>query len=134
MTGRWALEADPLARVRRCSDIWGQHEQRVELKLCRSGWPACPGNSVRFSDRDDRYPRPDRTLTSDDPQTVELMKEFMKEFVKELPWLPMFGTSKFVPVDTYYWTNFPAGQLLRRALWWWSLFKYMTPHFEPTGR
>ncbi len=99
------------------------------------GQPA-PGNSVRFSD-------PEMTaildqiapLTSDDPQTVELMKEFMKEFVKELPWLPMFGTSKFVPVDTYYWTNFPSpDNYYEGPWWWWSLFKYMTPHFEPTGR
>ena len=72
-------------------------------------------------------------LTSDDPQTVGFMKEFMKEFVKELPWLPMFGTSKFVPVDTYYWTNFPSpDNYYEGPWWWWSLFKYMTPHFEPT--
>jgi len=45
-----------------------------------------------------------------------------------MPWIPMFGTSKFVPVDTYYWTGYPTNEnFYEGPWWWWSLFKYMTP-------
>ena len=117
-------------------DIWDNMNNEWNARfVVPTGQPA-PGNSTRFTDAEltailDQI----APLTSDDPQTVELMKEFMKEFVKEMPWLPMFGTSKFVPVDTYYWTNFPSpDNYYEGPWWWWSLFKYMTPHFEPTGR
>jgi peptide/nickel transport system substrate-binding protein len=74
-------------------------------------------------------------LTSTDPKTIELTTEFMKAWVAEMPWLPMFGTSKFVPVDTYYWDGLPTSEnAYEGPWWWWSLFKYMTPNFQPSGR
>jgi peptide/nickel transport system substrate-binding protein len=73
--------------------------------------------------------------TSTDPKTIELTTEFMKAWVAEMPWLPMFGTSKFVPVVEYYWQGFPSVENhYEGPWWWWSLFKYMTPYFQPTGR
>lgn len=99
------------------------------------GQPA-PGNQTRhesavLSDLLDQI----EPLTSDDPQTIELTREYMKAFVAEMPWLPMFGTSKFVPVDTYYWDGLPTiDNPYEGPWWWWSLFKYMTPNFQPSGR
>jgi peptide/nickel transport system substrate-binding protein len=74
-------------------------------------------------------------LPSDDPQMIPLTTEFMKAWVAEMPWLPMFGTSKFVPVDTYYWDGLPTSDNpYEGPWWWWSLFKYMTPNFQPSGQ
>jgi peptide/nickel transport system substrate-binding protein len=99
------------------------------------GQPA-PGNNVRFkSDKLTALLDQIAGYTSTDPKTVEVTTEFMKAWVAEMPWLPMFGTSKFVPVDTYYWENFPTiDNPYEGPWWWWSLFKYMVPKFKPTGR
>lgn len=117
-------------------DIWDNMNGSWHKKyIVPVGQPA-PGNAVRYeSDTLSAILDEISGLTSDDPQTVELMREFMKAWVVEMPWLPMFGTSKFVPVDTYYWSNFPdVDNYYEGPWWWWSLFKYMTPELEPTGR
>jgi peptide/nickel transport system substrate-binding protein len=99
------------------------------------GQPA-PGNQNRHvSETLTSYLDEIEGLTSDDPQTVAETTEFMKAWVEEMPWLPMFGTSKFVPVDTYYWDGLPTAEnTYEGPWWWWSLFKYMTPNFQPSGR
>jgi peptide/nickel transport system substrate-binding protein len=99
------------------------------------GEPA-PGNNVRHtSETLTNFLNQIEPLTSEDPRTVELTTEFMKAWVAEMPWLPMFGTSKFVPVDTYYWDGLPTVEnSYEGPWWWWSLFKYMTPNFQPSGR
>jgi peptide/nickel transport system substrate-binding protein len=100
-----------------------------------SGQPA-PGNRPRFDHKgisdliDGLAP-----FTFDDPKIVPMTQEVMKAWVAEMPWIPMFGTSKFVPVDTYYWSGFPTSDnFYEGPWWWWSLFKYMTPKFKPTGK
>jgi peptide/nickel transport system substrate-binding protein len=99
------------------------------------GQPA-PGNSSRHtSEVLTNFLNQIEPLPSEDPQVVPLTTEFMKAWVAEMPWLPMFGTSKFVPVDTYYWDGLPTvDNNYEGPWWWWSLFKYMTPHFQPSGR
>ena len=75
------------------------------------------------------------TLHQEDPRVVEEITEIMKLFVEELPFIPMFGTSKFVPVMEYYWTGFQTiDNDFEGPWWWWSQFKFYTPHFRPTGR
>ncbi|WP_274362900.1 ABC transporter substrate-binding protein [Paenibacillus thermotolerans] len=74
-------------------------------------------------------------MKGDDPAVIEKITEINKEFVKGIPFLPMFGTSKFVPVDTYYWEGFQTSEnAFEGPWWWWSQFKYYTPHLKPTGR
>lgn len=99
------------------------------------GQPA-PGNSSRHSSEVlDGFLNQLEALPSEDPQVVPLTTDFMKAWVAEMPWLPMFGTSKFVPVDTYYWDGLPTSDnAYEGPWWWWSLFKYMTPNFQPSGR
>ncbi len=71
------------------------------------------------------------TLTSDDPQNVELSKDLLMQMAAEMHWIPMFGTSKFVPVDEYYFTNFPtADNYYEGPWWWWSNFKYIVANIE----
>ena len=96
------------------------------------GEPA-PGNAARYdsdvlSDLLDQIGE----LPSDHPDTIPLLTEFEKQFVVERPWLPMFGTSKFVPVITTYWDGLPtADNFYEGPWWWWSLFKYHMPFIQP---
>jgi peptide/nickel transport system substrate-binding protein len=47
-------------------------------------------------------------------------------------WIPMFGTSKFVPVNETYFTNYPtADNYYEGPWWWWSNFKYIVAQIEP---
>jgi peptide/nickel transport system substrate-binding protein len=73
-------------------------------------------------------------MSSDDPKVIEGVTEICKLFVEELPFIPMFGTSKFVPVTTHYWTGFQTSENdFEGPWWWWSQFKYYTPYLKPTG-
>jgi len=74
-------------------------------------------------------------LQPDDPQVVVYMTEVFQIIASEIPNLSMFGTSKFVPVNTYYWEGFQtADNPFEGPWWWWSQFKYYLPHYSPTGR
>lgn len=73
--------------------------------------------------------------TENDAEIVARVTEICEQFVAEQPFMPMFGTSKFVPVSTYYWEGFQhADDQFEGPWWWWSQFKYYTPHFAPSGR
>jgi peptide/nickel transport system substrate-binding protein len=74
------------------------------------------------------------TITSDDPRNLEYSTELMQAFLKGMPFIHMVGTSKFVPVSQHYWTNYPtAANYYEGPWWWWANFKYILPHFKPTG-
>ena len=98
------------------------------------GEPA-PGNNQRYeSDALSGILDQIAVLPSDHPDTIPLLTEFEKQFVVERPWLPMFGTSKFVPVITTYWDGLPtADNFYEGPWWWWSLFKYHMPFIQPKG-
>lgn len=73
-------------------------------------------------------------MPSDDPDVIDGVTEICKVFVAEQPFIPMFGTSKFVPVTTHYWEGFQTSENdFEGPWWWWSQFKYYTPHLKPTG-
>lgn len=92
-----------------------------------------PGNANRHSsDEIARILDELEKVTSDDPRNVELSKELLLQMAREMHWIPMFGTSKFVPVNEYYWTNYPtADNYYEGPWWWWSNFKYIVAHIEP---
>lgn len=126
-----------------------------------SYWPACgllPDTSVRMNQWHKKFIAPvgeiasanysrwsnDRVselldelaaLPSDDPQVIEKITEINQIFVAEIPFLPMFGTSKFVPVNSYYWEGFQNSENpYEGPWWWWSQFKYYLPHISPSGK
>lgn len=71
---------------------------------------------------------------ADDPELVDITIEFLEQMVTEMTWIPMVGTSKFVPVTTHWWDGFPnAEDAYNGPWWWWSCFKYILPHLEETG-
>ena len=42
------------------------------------------------------------------------------------------GTSKFVPVNETYFTNYPtADNYYEGPWWWWSNFKYIVSNIQP---
>jgi peptide/nickel transport system substrate-binding protein len=73
-----------------------------------------------------------RTIPADDPQIVPVGTDILKELVEGLPAIEMFGTSKFVPVNETYWTNYPsADNYYEGPWWWWSNFKFIAARLEP---
>jgi len=73
-------------------------------------------------------------ITSDDPRNVDYSKDLMMAFLKGMPFIHMVGTSKFVPVNETYWTNYPTeANAYEGPWWWWANFKYILPRFKPTG-
>ena len=76
-----------------------------------------------------------RAIPSTDPQVVPLGNDIVKELVKNLPVIDMFGTSKFVPVNETYWTNYPsASNFYEGPWWWWSNFKFIAARIEPVKK
>ncbi len=65
-------------------------------------------------------------------ETYELSKDALMVMADEVAWLPMFGTSKLVPTNSTYWTNYPdSSNPYNGPWWWWSCFKYIVTEIEP---
>ena len=74
-------------------------------------------------------------ITPDDPKVPQYGTELLQALATKLPAIEMFGTSKFVPVNTSYWTNYNTAQNpFEGPWWWWSNFKFMVPSYQPTGK
>lgn len=70
-----------------------------------------------------------------DPSLVPTGTALLKEMAQQLPVIEMFGTSKFVPVNTTYWENYPtAKNYYEGPWWWWSSFKYTVSQLKSTGK
>ena len=99
-----------------------------------NGTPAA-GNNSRFKNEkvsailDELSKLPDKH-----PKVVPLTTDFFKLMVAEAAWLPMFGTSKFVPITTYYWTGLPTAENpYEGPWWWWTGMRYYLTKLKPTG-
>ena len=74
-------------------------------------------------------------MPANDPAIVKTGTAILQEMAKQLPVIEMFGTSKFVPVNNYYWDNFPtAKNYYEGPWWWWSNLKYTVAQLKSTGR
>lgn len=113
-------------------DLWVRLEWWHEQYAGPNGTPAS-FNRERYKNKNvsqiiDRM----AALQPSDPKNVELGTALLKELVTGMPVIPMFGTSKFVPVNTTYWTNFPsASNYYEGPWWWWSSFKYTVARLKP---
>lgn len=73
-----------------------------------------------------------KALPPEDPKVVEIWTEVLKELVVGMPVIDMVGTSKFVPVNETYWTNFAsADNYYEGPWWWWTQFKGMMAEIKP---
>lgn len=113
-------------------DLWVRLEWWHDKYVSPNGTPAT-FNRERYVNKNvsqiiDRM----GALQPTDPKNVELGTALMKELVTGMPVIPMFGTSKFVPVNTTYWTNYPsASNYYEGPWWWWSNFKYIVAKLKP---
>lgn len=100
--------------------------------IVETGKPA-PGNQHRLkSDKIAAILDQLEKVTSDDPKNVELSKDLLMQMAQEMHWIPMFGTSKFVPVNETYFTNYPtADNYYEGPWWWWSNFKFIVANIQP---
>jgi len=116
-------------------DIWSFVNGFHQKYLTPTGQPAS-SNSVRWKNtKVSEIAELMENLLPTDPKCVALGREALKVFIEEMPYIPMVGTSKFVPVDTYYWNNWPsADNTYDNPVWWWSGFKFILPRIKPTGR
>ena len=74
-------------------------------------------------------------LPSNDPEIQTYAFDLMKAFVEEAAWLPMFGTTKLVPVNNTYWTNYvSAKNAYDGPWWWWSCFKFQMPEIKAVAQ
>jgi ABC-type oligopeptide transport system substrate-binding subunit len=114
-------------------DLWVRLEWWHERYVSPTGTPAS-FNRERFKDAEvSRIIDDMGKLTTSDPRNVQHGTELLKELVKEMPVIPMFGTSKFVPVNNTYWTNYPSkANYYEGPWWWWSNFKYVVARLKPT--
>jgi len=113
-------------------DVWVRLEYWHEHYVSPTGQPAAFNR--------ERYKNPEVSriidemsrLPTTDAKNVEFGTALLKELVKGMPVIPMFGTSKFVPVNTTYWTNFPSAKnYYEGPWWWWSNFKYIVARVKP---
>ena len=109
---------------------WAWHSKHVKPTGTSSE------NQLRYANSDmDELLDEWYTVPSDDPRILSIGTKIQKLLVEDKPWLPMFGTSKFVPVDTYYWSNYPSAKTpYEGPWWWWSNFKFMVTEIKATGR
>ena len=92
------------------------------------------GNTARFkSEKLDAIIDTMAPMSSGD-ETYELSKDALMVMADEVAWLPMFGTSKLVPTNSTYWTNYPDSENpYNGPWWWWSCFKYIINEFQPAA-
>jgi peptide/nickel transport system substrate-binding protein len=92
-----------------------------------------PGNVNRHaSDEIARILDELEVIPADDENAIPLSRELLMTMAEEMHWIPMFGTSKFVPVNETYFTNYPtADNYYEGPWWWWSNFKYIVAQIQP---
>ncbi len=96
------------------------------------GTPASSNQARYVDDELSGYIDTLREIPADDPQIVEVGTNILKELVQGLPAIEMFGTSKFVPVNETYWTNYPSAEnYYEGPWWWWSNFKFIAAQLKP---
>ena len=71
---------------------------------------------------------------TDQDKLHELSEDALMTLADDVAWLPMFGTSKLVPTNSTYWTNYPDPENpYNGPWWWWSCFKFIENQFEPAA-
>ena len=124
-------------------ETWGGHPDLYRfLEYWHSDYytpigEVAPGrNPTRWKDeRMDRIIEEMNMIHPDDPRTIELGIEAMKLMIEEMPSITMVGQNQLVPVDEYYWTNFPTAENpYAYPLPSGGNYRVVFPRLVPTGR
>jgi peptide/nickel transport system substrate-binding protein len=71
-------------------------------------------------------------LHPDDPQVLELGRDWMKLIVENMYFIPTISFKKFITVDETYWTGFPTSEnALYQPLYWFHGGEFTFTQVEP---
>lgn len=74
-------------------------------------------------------------LPPNDPQVLELGREFLKLWTENMWSIPTISFKKFVTQDLYYWKNFPmAENPYGQPCYWFMGGRFIYPQLEATGK
>jgi peptide/nickel transport system substrate-binding protein len=90
-------------------------------------------NEIRLKDPEiDRIIDELAALHPDDPQVLELGREWMKLYVENMYVIPTISFKKFITIDETYWTGFPTSEnVTYQPLYWFHGGKFTFPQVEP---
>lgn len=90
-------------------------------------------NEMRLQDPEvDRIIEELGALHPDDPQVLELGREWMKLWVENMYGICTISFKKFITVDEYYWTGFPTSEnAVYQPLYWFHGGKFTFTQVEP---
>jgi peptide/nickel transport system substrate-binding protein len=99
-------------------ETWGGHQDlSYFLDSWHSAFVAEPGkpqplrNWQRWSNPElDQIIEKIRTVSFDDPQGIELGKDYVKLAAREMPTIPLMAYNVFTAMDTTYWTGYPTAE------------------------
>ncbi|MBV9245255.1 MAG: ABC transporter substrate-binding protein [Methylobacteriaceae bacterium] len=122
-------------------ETWGGHP---DLSFFLDSWhsqfvappgqPQPPRNWQRWSSPElDKIIEKIRTIGFDDPQGIELGKDYVKLVVKEMPTIPLMSYNVFTVMDNTYWTGFPNAETdpYTDPVPNWANTKYMMSKLKP---
>jgi peptide/nickel transport system substrate-binding protein len=114
-------------------DVFVNMERLHQDQIGPSNGPS-PNNPERFSTPEisgliDQL----RETAPDSAEIVPGWTKVIQAATYQMPIINMVGTTKFIPVNTTYWTNYPSAKNpYEGPWWWWSVFKYMLPKIKPS--
>ncbi|MFC1976504.1 ABC transporter substrate-binding protein, partial [Chloroflexota bacterium] len=90
-------------------------------------------NQIRLKDPEiDRIIDEMGALHPDDPQVLELGREWMKLWVENMYIIPTISFKKFITIDEYYWTGYPTSENAPyQPLYWFHGGKFTFQQVEP---
>lgn len=94
------------------------------------------GNQYRFANTD--LDALIQTMVSIDPSSTEYretVSEIQKIIVTNMAYIGVMNIPTTIPTNDYWWTNWPKqDNYYAEPYTWWSSFKSILQHIEPTGR
>jgi peptide/nickel transport system substrate-binding protein len=114
-------------------DLYSEVQDHASWFIVPTGEVA-PGNAIRWNNTkiDELILELEKVPPNDYDRLIPLGMEYLKTGVIDMPHIPMFGTTKIVPCDTYYWENLPtADNAYAHPIWWWSAWKFQLPMYKP---
>jgi len=114
-------------------DLYSEAQDHASWLIVPTGQVA-PGNAIRWNNSrlDEIILELEKIPPNDYDRLIPLGMEYLKIGVMDMPHIPMFGTTKIVPCDTYYWENLPtADNPYAHPIWWWSAWKFQLPMYKP---
>ncbi len=74
-------------------------------------------------------------MDENSPQFYENGRSIIQQFIKDMAYINLMNIPTTIPTNSYYWKNFPKQNNYYAAPYtWWSSFKMIVLHIQPTGK